>query len=68
MYIHLLVLEEGIPLVGKEFPNGDWAAGNAMLKGFRGTFVIFFEFMNEVKSQCRMYIKHTINKKIYKSS
>jgi hypothetical protein len=28
MYIHLLVWEEGIPLVGKgvEFPNGDLAA------------------------------------------
>jgi hypothetical protein len=26
MYINLLVWEEGIPLEGVEFPNGDWAA------------------------------------------
>jgi hypothetical protein len=76
MYIHLLVWGEGITLVGKgvEFRNGDWAAVATLRKCYalrlqRDVCNFFFQFMNEIKkSQCRVYIKHTVNKLIYTSS
>jgi hypothetical protein len=52
--------------------NGDWAAVATLRKCYalrlQRDVCNIFKFMNEVKCQCRMYIKHTINKRIYKSS